>query len=75
MNEYQINQVLVTGLSENYIRSGVRIIDIVERGLVVQRINACYLDRDPIESWTLRWDQVENSNWFPLPVGYQMPLL
>ena len=74
MNEYRVNQVLVNGLSENYIRSGVRIIAIVEKGLTVQRIHAHYL-RDTVESWTLRWDQIENSHWFLLPVGYQMPLL
>ena len=78
-SDYRIGMVLLGRQTnpniENHVRSGVRVISITENGLIVQRIHAFYLNNNPIESWTVRWSQLEEGCWTPLPIGYQLPLL
>ena len=71
------NITLISGdpNQENHVRSGVRVLEVMEDGIQVQRIHASYLADEPIESWRLRWDQLERSTWEPLPVGTQIPLI
>jgi len=59
---------------ENHVRSGVRILAVLPNGVQVRRIHASYLiENVPVESWTIRWDQLAGFNH--LPAGTQIPLL
>ena len=58
---------------ENHVCSGFRIVGILDKGLSVVRVNACYLTDEPQHPWTLRWDQLEGFQI--LPNNSQMPLL
>lgn len=64
---------------ENHVRSGFKVTDILPQGLQVRRVHMTYLKHSeqpdtpaPIESWTIRWDQLGNMS--QLPDGVQLPL-
>ena len=63
-------------IRDNFIRSGFKVVEILQNGLKVRRIHAHYLSNEPnepIESFILRWDQLKN--FVTLPEMTQMPLL
>jgi hypothetical protein len=67
----------------NHVCSGFLVTAVLPEGLRVRRIHAMYLTPDPVESWTLRWDQLQrkdengtvNDLFKVLPEGAQLPLL
>lgn len=59
----------------NHVRSGFRVLEVLENGLKVRRIHAHYLTEEPIESWVIRWDQLEQFGFQLLPSNAQLPLL
>jgi hypothetical protein len=68
---------------ESHIRSGFRVTTVFPEGLRVRRIHAYHL-KDEVESWTLRWDQLQRKDeetgevrdlFHLLPEGTQLPLL
>lgn len=84
-NALRVGDTLVTRSSliytdpailERHYRSGIRVVGRTETGVVVRRIHSSYLvPVNPIESWTMRWDQLLNSQWVPIPNNAQIPLL
>lgn len=68
-----VGLTLIPSFSTRNYHSGIRVTEINENGFVVQRIHAQYLDH--VETWQMRWNQLETCQWIPIPIGGQLPLL
>ena len=73
----RVNEVLINNNSNHsrfaIVASGFRVQAVLPNGLQVRRIHYIYLTNNPVESWTLRWDQL--LNFSTLPFNSQLPLL
>lgn len=74
-NKIRVGEVIIPDsfpVKDNFVRSGFKVLEALDKGLKVRRIHTYHLCSEEIESWVLRWDQLQSFN--VLPDNTQIPL-